>query len=69
MPMPKMGPTLRVFSRVPPDDYREIAKRAEGRGWTLSAYIAWVLAKEVRPKVQQRVTEFPTPYLDEVADG
>lgn len=76
--MPRMGPRIRLQTWLPADDFREIAKRAAGRGWTMSAYLRWLVAKEIRPDkgrghhgatVRRRATEFPSPYLEAVDDG
>lgn len=76
MPMPARGPRIRITARIAPDDFRECAKRAQNRGWTMSDYVAWVIGKELRGQSQGhkrsgprvKVVETPTPYLVPVDD-
>lgn len=48
--MPHRGKRLQLTLRLPPDLYAEVARRARGRGWSLSDYVAWCVANEIRPK-------------------
>jgi len=43
------GARIQMTVRLPPDEYREVSIRARGRGWSMSDYVGWCVAKELRP--------------------
>lgn len=45
--MPNRGPRLQVTVRLPYDEYREVARRARSRNWSLSDYIGYCIGKEI----------------------
>ena len=47
MARPYKGRRQRVTVRLPYDDYRRAAVRAQQRGWFLSEFIAWCVAVEL----------------------
>ena len=48
--MPHRGRRVQATVRLPVDEYREVATRARARGWSMSDYIGWCVAQQVRPK-------------------
>ena len=40
--------------RLPYDEYREVASRARRRGWSMSDYVGWCVAKELTGKANGR---------------
>lgn len=47
MPMPHKGHRIALTIRLPYDDYRQVAYRAKGRGWSLSQYVAYCVGTEL----------------------
>jgi hypothetical protein len=63
MPMPARGKRIRVTARLPPDDFREAATRARNRGWSMSDYVAYCVAREVGSRrAKQHVSKTPLRY-------
>ncbi|HEY6414823.1 MAG TPA: hypothetical protein VIX41_01255 [Acidimicrobiales bacterium] len=50
MPSRSRGPRIATTVRMPYDEYREMARRARARGWSMSDYIAYCVAQQVRVK-------------------
>jgi hypothetical protein len=72
MPMPARGKRIRVTARLPPDDFREAATRAKNRGWSMSDFIGFCVAREVRnhhrPKRHAGKTPLTYPTVVEHED-
>lgn len=67
MPMPHRGQRVALTIRLPYDEYREVAVRAKGRGWSMSDYIGYCVGREVKSKAhKQRVTEGQSLHVDRV---
>ncbi len=58
---------MRITTRVSPDDFRECAKRARDRGWTMSDYVAWVIGKELRGRTSGHHREGPRAKVTHTA--
>ena len=70
VPMPARGPRLAATTRLHYDDYREMTVRAKARGWSISDYIAWCVARELRgdrphgkEPPRHRVTPSRSPHV------
>jgi hypothetical protein len=47
VPMPSKGKRIALTVRLPFDEYREVSVRARGRGWSLSDYVGFCVAREI----------------------
>lgn len=56
VPMPHRGPRMQLTVRLPLDEYREVAVRAQGRGWSMSDYIAYCVARTLGTRKVHRAT-------------
>lgn len=45
--MPHRGRRVQATVRLPFDEYREVAVRARARGWSMSDYIGWCVARQL----------------------
>lgn len=52
--MQHRGTRIQVTVRLPYDEYREVASRARRRGWSMSDYVGWCVAKELTGKANKR---------------
>lgn len=48
--MPHRGRRIAITVRLPYDEYREMASRARGRGWSLSDFIGFCVRREMGVK-------------------
>jgi len=64
------GRRIAVTVRLPFDLYREVASRADFKGWSMSDYVNWCIAKEVSSKYTSvREQSQASPYAAAMADG
>lgn len=47
MPRPAKAGRIRITARLPFDVYREAARRATDKGWSMSDFIAYAVANEI----------------------
>jgi hypothetical protein len=74
MSMMHRGKRQQLTVRLPYDEYREVAIRARARGWSMSDYAGWCIAKELSGKAGRKPHDplgftMPHPPLTETRDG
>lgn len=50
MPMAHRGNRIQLTIRLPVDEYREASVRARARGWSLSDFVGYCVAREIAGK-------------------
>lgn len=52
MPNVSRGPRIAITVRLPFDEYREVARRARNRRWSMSDYVGYCISRELRGRPQ-----------------